>query len=857
MSYNSTLDLQFTTIFSIQSNYEIKQKTQMKKLFTLTFFFITASIVAQVKSPSEFLEYTIGTQFSRHADVVDYFEHVAKNSNMVTYDTYGKTNERRPLTYAIVSSPQNLSNIETIRTNNLKNIGIESGSASPEVAIVWLSFNVHGNEASSTEAAMQTLYDLITKKQDWLQNTVVIVDPCVNPDGRDRYANWYNQVKATPYNASQAATEHDEPWPGGRPNHYLFDLNRDWAWATQVESQQRLKLYNKWMPHVHVDFHEQGINEPYYFAPAAEPFHEIISPWQRDFQTQIGKNHARYFDKEGWLFFTRERFDLLYPSYGDTYPTFMGAIGMTYEQAGHGFAGLGVNTDEGYELTLVDRVAHHTTTALSTVEISSQNAAKLNSEFKKFFQNNNLKYKSYVLKGNPDKIDALTHLLDKHEIQYGYSNGGNVSGFDYSKNENGSINATGALVVSTNQPKGKMVKALFEPDAKLSEPLTYDITAWSIPHAYGLQAVASTSLVAANGTKPQLTVNNTAAPNAAGYIAKWNSLYDAQFLADLLEQDIVVRFSEKKLQFNGKAFDRGSLVITKSDNRNNPDFHSKLVEIANKHKRELYVSNTSFADNITDFGSPDIKVINKQRIAVLQGEGTSSLSYGAIWHFFEQQLKYPITSINTNSFRADVLQKFDVLIVPEGWYGRVMNDNSMNDIKDWVRSGGKIIAFGRAVGNFAGKDGFSLKNNEKKDAKEEDEDNNEDKLIPYDQRERESVKNFITGSIYKTTLDPSHPMAFGYGDTYYSLKLGSSSYSFLDNGYNVGYIKGDAVSVAGFSGDDAKAGLKNSLVFGEDRIGRGSVIYLVDNVLFRSFWENGKLLFVNSIFFANSRGVSL
>ena len=311
----------------------------MTRFLTFVFLFLITNVFAQLQSPSEFLGYEIGSEFSRHADVVRYFEHVAANSNRVTYTEYGKTNERRPLTYAVVSSPENMTNIEAIRKDNLKNIGLENGSANPEKAIVWLSYNVHGNEASSTEAAMVTLYKLITEKQSWLQNTVVIIDPCINPDGRDRYANWYNQVKSTPYNVEQSATEHDEPWPGGRPNHYLFDLNRDWAWATQIESQERLKVYNTWMPHVHVDFHEQGINEPYYFAPAAEPFHEIITPFQRDFQTEIGKNHARYFDEEGWLFFTRERFDLLYPSYGDTYPTFMGAIGMTYEQAGHGRAG--------------------------------------------------------------------------------------------------------------------------------------------------------------------------------------------------------------------------------------------------------------------------------------------------------------------------------------------------------------------------------------------------------------------------------------------------------------------------------------------------------------------------------------
>jgi len=743
----------------------------MTKLFTLLFLFVSTFIFAQVQSPSEFLGYKLGTQFSRHADVVSYFKHVAENSNMVTYQTYGTTNERRPLTYAVVSSEENTANIETIRTNNLKSIGIEPGTANPETAIVWLSYNVHGNEASSTEAAMNTLYKLITEKQGWLQNTVVIIDPCVNPDGRDRYVNWYNQVKASPYNASQDATEHHEPWPGGRPNHYLFDLNRDWAWASQVESRQRITLYNQWMPQVHVDFHEQYINNPYYFAPAAEPFHEIITPFQRDFQTKIGKNNAKYFDEKGWLFFTREEFDLLYPSYGDTYPIYMGAIGMTYEQAGHGFAGLGVNTDEGFELTLEDRVAHHTTTGLSTVEVASENAATLTSEFKKYFAHTKTNYKSYVLTGNADNIRALTDLLDIHQIQYGFTNTGTVKGYSYTDAQSGSMKAENALVVSTNQPKGTMVQVLFEPKTKLSTPVTYDITAWSLPYAYGLDAVASTSLVSATANPPATFKNNTAVSNAAGYIAKWNSMNDATFLADLLKNDIRVRFSEKKLSFNGNTFDRGSLIITRSDNKKNTDFDTTVTELANKHKRELYASNTSFADTMTDFGSPDVKLINKQRIAVLQGEGTSSLSYGAIWHFFEKQLEYPITSINTHDFNRITLSDYDVLVMPSGRYRSVLNEDTLDKLKDWVRSGGKVIAIGNAVRSFEGKDDFALQLN-KDEIKEESTDSTQsNNLTPYDQREQENTKNMITGSIFKVTMDPSHPMAFGYGDTRWRLDM--------------------------------------------------------------------------------------
>ncbi|OAB81519.1 M14 family zinc carboxypeptidase [Cochleicola gelatinilyticus] len=823
----------------------------MTRILSIALLLISTVLSAQVQSPAEFLGYEMGTQFTRHADVVSYFEHVAENSAMVTFDTYGKTNERRPLTYAIISSEGNISTIKTLRTNHLTNAGIQKGTATSNTAIVWMSYNVHGNEASSTEAAMNTIYKLITEKKDYLQNTVVLIDPCVNPDGRDRYVNWYNQVKSTPYNKLQDAAEHHEPWPGGRPNHYLFDLNRDWAWATQVESQQRLKIYNQWMPHVHVDFHEQGINNPYYFAPAAEPFHEIITDFQRDFQTEIGKNHARYFDKEGWLFFTRESFDLLYPSYGDTYPMFMGAIGMTYEQAGHGRAGLGIDTDEGYELTLVDRVAHHTTTGLSTIEVASKNANKLVTEFKNYFSKTNFTYKSYVLKGHPDKLKALTTLLDRHEIVYGYTNSGTVNGYNYTTATKSSMDATGALVVSTNQPKGNMVKVLFEPDAKLSDPLTYDITAWSIPHAYGLEALASTSLINATATTPNKFKNTSAAtPSAAGYIADWNSVYDAAFLSELLKQDIRVRFSEKELQFNGKTFNRGSLIITKSDNRTNNEFDQKVIKIAKKHQRNLYAATTSFSDNGTDFGSPDLKLINTPRVAMLKGKGVSSLSYGTLWHFFETQLQYPITSVDTDYFDSVSLNTFDILVLPDGWYSSVINEERLKEITAWVRRGGKIISLGNAVRFFEGKEGFDLTEN-KPDTTETNEASKAEKLIPYDQRERNGVTDLITGSIYKIKLDPSHPMAFGYGDSYFSLKLGSDSYQFLENGYNVGYIQDEPISVSGFSGKNAKAKLKNSMVFGEARMGRGSMIYIVDDVLFRSFWENGKLLFVNSLFFVN------
>ncbi|WP_299061452.1 M14 family metallopeptidase [uncultured Polaribacter sp.] len=818
------------------------------KSIVVVLILLSGTLFSQkIKSPKEFLGYEIGARFTRHHKVVDYFNYVSNTLSNVKLEKYGETNEHRPLYVSYISSVENINNLETIRKNNLSQTGVISGNSKNDVAIVWLSYNVHGNEASSTEAAMLTLYELVTSKKAWLENTVVILDPCINPDGRDRYVNWYNQVKSTPYNVDQNATEHSEPWPGGRPNHYLFDLNRDWAWATQVESQQRIKVYNKWMPHIHVDFHEQGINNPYYFAPAAEPFHEIITDWQREFQTQIGKNHAKYFDKEGWLYFTKESFDLLYPSYGDTYPTYMGAIGMTYEQAGHGRAGLGINTDEGEVLTLKDRATHHLTTGLSTVEISSKNAKRLNSEFRKFFNNANLNYKSYVLQNeNEDKMNGLKELLDTHEIKYENAKNGSVKGYSYATLKDAKLDVSNKdLVIHTDQPKGKMVKALFEPNAKLVDSLTYDITAWSLPYAHGFNAIASKNKVSSLTNNTKNTIVNLEDKSAYAYVSKWNSLEDASFLADLLKNNIVPRFAEKSFSANNISYDKGTLVILRNDNRN-IDFDSIIVTIADKHQRQLTSVATGFSQSGVDFGSSAIKPINKQKIAVVSGKATSSLSFGEVWHFFETQLEYPITNINSNNFGYTDLSKYDVIILPSGYYNSILNDSTLSNLKKWVRSGGTLVAIGNALNSFANKEGFSLKT--KKNAEEVTNNN----LIPYEERERKSVANLITGSIFKSTLDNSHPLAFGYDKEYYSLKLSGTSYSYLKKGYNVGYFDKDSNNVSGYAGSKAVKNVPESLLFGEQTMGRGSIVYMVDNPLFRSFWENGKLFVANAVFLLNS-----
>ena len=813
-------------------------------------FFILFVIISDVnsqnlKSPSEFLGYEIGTQFSRHSQVVDYFDHIASEMNKnVSLINYGKTYERRPLFYAVISSEKNMSEIENIRLNNLSALD-SNGEKINNKAIVWLSYSVHGNESSSTEASMQTVYELLTERAELLENTIVIIDPCLNPDGRDRYANWYNQTTTIPYNTNKISREHREPWPGGRANHYLFDLNRDWAWITQVESQQRLKEYHKWMPHVHVDFHEQGINEPYYFAPAAEPYHEVITKWQRDFQYMIGKNNAKYFDENGWLYFTKEVFDLLYPSYGDTYPTYLGAIGMTYEQAGGGVAGLGILNSEGKNLTLVDRVKHHTVAGISTVEISSENSEKLNKEFINFFRDKtNSTY--YIMNGDLDKINQLSKFLEKHKIDFYSTKAQRLNVFSY--NENKTINYTTTLndlVIPNSQPKGKLVDVLLERTTKLSDSLTYDITAWSLPFVYGLNAYSTSKKIEITDFNENKIVN-VLDNNAIAYAGIWNHINDAKFLSNLIENKIKVRYNEKVIK-NGKlTLPRGSMIIYKGD-QNQENYEKILLELADKNNIELHSIYSGISEFGPDLGSDSVKLIKEKKVAIISGEDSSnmvsSLNYGAIWHFFEQELKYPLTHLNIENFDDIELNEFDALIIPSGYYGSLGNENNIEKIKSWISKGGNLIAFENAIRIFTNKDGFSVK------LKRNETERNKD--VKFEDLSRERIQNYLSGAIFKVNIDNTHPLAYGYENKYYSLKTSSSTYEKLKRGFNVGKIDDDENSTIGFVGDNIKDNFKNSLVFGHERIGRGNVIYFADNILFRSFWENGKLFLVNSIFYIN------
>ncbi|MEO6254840.1 MAG: M14 metallopeptidase family protein [Ferruginibacter sp.] len=828
------------------------------RLILLTLLCISHSLFAQLRSPDEFLGYPLGSKFTPHYKIVNYFNQAASAMpQMMKLEKYGETYEGRDLLMAVVSTPENMARIDEIRKNNLRLTGILKDKPADITApvVVWLSYNVHGNEASSSEVSMKTLYELLnpsnTQTKNWLKNTVIIIDPCLNPDGRDRYVNWFNQVVGKDPDANPNSREHSEPWPGGRVNHYNFDLNRDWAWQTQVETQGRIKKYNDWMPQIHCDFHEQGINSPYYFAPAAEPFHEVITKWQRDFQGTIGRNHARYFDANGWLYFTKEIFDLFYPAYGDTYPTYNGAVGMTYEQAGHSRGGLAVVTNDGDTLSLKDRIAHHFTTSMSTIEVSSQNAGKLINEFKKYFDDANTngigEFKTYVItETNPGKRESLRKFFDVNGIKYGSLNAPATKGYNYFTDKEEIFAATNSIAVSGYQPKSALIKVLFEPRSKLSDSVTYDITAWSLPFVYGVQTYAVREKLTA-GNYTASPANAAVTPAAYGYLVNYNSFADVKFLAALLNAKIKVRYAEREFTYNGKFFQKGTIIVLK---KTNEDKLQEFADLARSFNAAVTAVSGGFMDTGFDFGSEKVHIVKRSNVALLTGKGVNPNAAGEVWHLFEQQLNYPISLINADEIDGAALKNIDVLILPDGNYSFLKDKDAAAEIKIWVQQGGKMIALDAAASQIAKADwGIKLKKDEEDDKKDDKKDDKDvyNNIKKYENRERDGIVNNIPGAIYKVEMDNSHPLAFGYGNNYYSLKQGSDIYEFMKEGWNVGVIKKEN-QTAGFVGSKTRAKIKDGTVIGVLTLGSGSIVFFADDPIFRNFWENGKMMLGNAVF---------
>lgn len=810
-------------------------------------------------SPEQFLGYSPGDRFTPQHTLTAYFRHVAENSPSADYFQYGETWEGRPLIVCIVSSPENLARLGQLKRSNLQRAGFAEGKPETDpVPIVWLAYSVHGSEPAGAEASMKILHTLVTQSYegsaDWLKNMIIIIDPCQNPDGRDLFTFRYMRAQGWPLNSNPEAWEHNQDWPSARLNHYLFDLNRDWSWHVQKETQARMKLYNSYMPHIHADFHEMGSGSTYFFPPGAEPWHQVITPWQREFHRLTGKKSSELFNESFRLYYTNDNFDLFCPSFGDTWPLFNGAMGFTFEQGGGAQAGLAMERKGMDTLTLAHRIDGHFMASMAVVATAAENSTKLLSNFYEFFSNASskpeFKYKTVIIKGTADAstLESLKNLLESNQIRYESPRvtGKKIGAFDYRRDSEGSvILEKNDIIISAYQPQGRLMQVLFEPDSQASDSVSYDLTAWALPYVYNLEAYATTERVAA-AEKTAVVATAAAAPadttGAYAYAASMTGFSELKFMGMLYKAGMNVRSALHPFTMDSLTFNRGTVVVARGDNNGLQGFDEKVMAAAAASGAKPVRLTGGIVTKGKDIGSDYSPVRKGPKIALAGGEGTSQ-AFGEIWFFLERELEYPVTVIDISDLKSANLPQYDVLVLPGG---------SLTESKDrllaYVNGGGRIIAMDSAIALFRaekttalGKAWEAKEAEEKKAVKPTFADTT--MLKRYEDQRRHSATERSAGAIFRVHLDDSHPFAFGMGKEWFLMKR-NEGLPFLEKGNNIGYIR-DNRPVAGFAGHRYLQKIKNTGVIASETIGKGMIVYISDDPYFRAYWKSGRVLLGN------------
>ncbi|RYY63161.1 MAG: peptidase M14 [Chitinophagaceae bacterium] len=808
----------------------------------------------KVPTPEAFFGYEIGTLYTRHDQIVSYLKELARTSDRVHFQVIGKTYEERPQVILTITSPENYNKLESIRTEHLSLVDpVKPVVASTAPVIILLGYSVHGNETSSGEAGILTAYYLAANQSDetkkWLDQSVIFIDPSLNPDGRDRAANWHNSYRSFPNSADPLDKEHTEGWPAGRANHYLANLNRDWLSATQVESQNRLKFFHQWYPNVQIDFHEMGANSTYYFEPGPKRTQSPILPQSSyDFNATLGRYHAEALDKIGSLYFTKEQYDNLSPIYGSTYPDFFGAVAATFEQASS--RGLETESDNGI-LTFPFSIRNHLVTGLATIRGAVNEKAGLFKLQKEFFQTALDQAKAYPVKQwifGDSRDQSLTNqfldLLLKHKVKvYEVGSSTTIAGKSYEKGK--------AYIVPGDQPNFRIVHSIFEETAPLNDSLYYDNTSWSLIHAYGLQYSKQTTATAKGAevtTVPVTTGGVTGGVSKEAYLLSWSEYNASKALNYLLENGVFVKAAYKtfsaRVSDGLKAFGHGSLVIPVAGQKLGADSLYNVV------KRAGETSGLNFSTVITglnvegvDLGSSSVKGIRKPSIAVVFGTGTNYEEAGQVWFLLNQQLNVSPTKLDILSLPRAQLGRYNTLILVSGSYAS-LDKATVARIKNWVAEGGTLITFKNAIDWGIQQEII----NEKLFV-----DSSDAKLrerIDYVKQDVTEGARRINGGVFTADIDTTNPIAFGlHNRKIYFTKNSQTILQPSRNKYaNVAVY--DAQSyVGGYVSKKNIAKINSTAAIVVSAQGAGKIILFADDPTYRSYWHGTDRLLINAIYF--------
>ena len=801
-----------------------------------------------IPEPHDVLGFNIGEWHVNHDKLINYLTKLSKSSKKIKIENRGYTYENRPLVLLTVSSEKNLSRLEELRKShiNLSRGNITNYDFKKMPAVVYQGFSVHGNEASGSNAAILLAYYLASSSDEkileLLDNLIILIDPSLNPDGLQRFSQWVNSQRSKVQNPDNFEREYNEVWPGGRTNHYWFDLNRDWLTVQLNESKARILSFNKWLPNILTDHHEMGKDQTFFFQPGIpSSVNPLISIKNQDLTYKISTFHAKELDKIGSLYYSKEDYDDFFLSKGSAYPDINGGIGILFEQASS--RGYSQDTDNGL-LTFPFSIRNQFKTALSTLRAANALKDELLEYQMWFFKSSKLEAKKMKKKGivfgNQKDISSTYKLIDVlkfHDI--------NIHRLKKDLKLNGKIYSTDkSFVVPLDQEKFKVIQAIFNKQKKFKDSTFYDVSTWTIPLAFDVnyEKISDTDLIG-DMIKGNLEINTKDLKKADyAYIFETHGYFYPKALYQILDKGLRAKVSMKNFQINNKSFDYGTIMVPVQNQNLNPnEIHRLLSQVSTESKINIYETNTGFSEQGIDLGSRNFKTIKKPKIGLLVGDGVRSYDAGEIWYIMDTQYNIPITKIDSRILERLNFENYTHLIFPS--FNGDLSDVIIKKIKSWVENGGTLIMYRDAI-KWA----------------------RENELIEIDLIENELVaKNvdFInrndfkraqstSGAIFKANLDRTHPINFGIENN--SIALFRNTNIFLkpdDDSYKNPIIYDKNPLMSGYISQENLDSLSSTVPLKIEEIGDGKIIIMTDNTNFRGYWIGTQHLFANMIFYSH------
>lgn len=812
-----------------------------------------------IPTPANIIGHEVGEWHVTHDRLVQYAKTIDQASDRMVLRPLGLTNEGRQQLALIITSPENHQRLEQIRQQHLALSNPDkSGALNTDdmPVVVWMGYSIHGNESSGANAALLAMYYLAAAQgsavDELLKNTVIILDPSFNPDGLNRFASWVNMHKSFTPVADPNAREFNEVWPGGRFNHYWFDLNRDWLPAQHKESRNRLALYHQWKPNILTDHHEMGSNSSFFFQPGVPSrVNPNTPPKNQELTAAIGNYHAQYLDSIGSMYFTKEGYDDFYYGKGSTYPDINGAVGILFEQAssrGH------LQETENGLLSFPFTIRNQFTTTLSTLAAANGLRKQMLNYQRSFFKETikeaeNFPVKAFVFGDAQDKAktNIFIEMLLRHEVDiYPLQSEMAIEGKTFKPGS--------AFVIPTAQKQFKIIKTVFEKTFNYKDSLFYDVTAWTMPLAFGLPyaeiktpvTISNAKLVSIDPLKSTIIGSK----NPYAYAIKWNEYYSPKVLYKLQEKGIKAKVATKifkMLVYNKEeSFDYGTIVIPSSIQSMGADALEAVIKDAIAETGvDVYALPSGFAANGIDLGSNSFVHLKKPSVMMFGGVGTSATDVGEIWHLMDTRFNVPVSIVDVDRFGSINADRYNVIIMASGSYNN-LNKNAQDKLKDWVGAGGTLIATEDAT-KWLSTNGFT-----KTLFKSGDDKRDTTLQLPYFLRSDETRAKDMAGSLFEAKVDLTHPLGYGYTNS--SVTIFKSNTLFMDknNGaYDSPVMYTDQPLQSGYLYRGYKNVVRNTAAINVDNMGRGRVISMVDNLNFRAFWLGTSKMFMNAIYFGN------